>query len=110
MKASSAYSAMVQPYACSGQLPPASGMKQKKKTEHSGYRYGCRVAEDMYHVFVKCGIFKALREEAIRMIVKKVEKQIEEFNLEESHVMGLQEAAELFFCDSDFIWLLHYSI
>ena len=40
-KASSAYSAMVQLYARSGQLPTASGMKQKGQTEQSGCRYGC---------------------------------------------------------------------
>ena len=49
MKASLAYSAMVQLYAQSGQLPTASGMKQKKKMEDSGCRYGCNVMEDMHH-------------------------------------------------------------
>jgi hypothetical protein len=38
-KASSAYSAMVQLYAHSGQLLTASNMKQKKQTGDSAWRY-----------------------------------------------------------------------
>ena len=68
------------------------------------------VTEDMYHVFVKCGRFVALREEARGLIVRRVEKRIEEYKLEESHAMGLLEAAKSFFCDSDMIWPLHYSV
>ena len=44
------------------------------------------------------------------MIVKRMQKWVEEYKLEESHVMGLLEAAKLFFRDSDIIWLLHYSV
>ena len=50
--------------------------------ENSGCRYGCLV--DMYHVFVKCGRFKALRGEARGLIVNRVEKWVEEYKLEES--------------------------
>jgi hypothetical protein len=57
--------------------------------------------EDMYHVFVRCGRFETLREEASGLIVKKVEKWVEEYKLEESHLMGLRKAAESFFHDSD---------
>jgi len=57
-------------------------MKQKKKMENSGCKYGCLV--DMYHVFVKCGRFKALRGEARGLIVNRVEKWVEEYKLEES--------------------------
>jgi hypothetical protein len=109
-KASSAYSAMVQLYARSGQLPTASSMKQKKKTGNSGCRYGCPVTEDMYHVFVRCGRFETLREEAKGLIMKKIERRVEEYKLEESHVTGLRKAAKLFFCDSDDLWPLHYSV
>jgi hypothetical protein len=74
MKASSAYSALVQLYARSGQLPTASNMNQKNKNEHNGCRYGCSLNEDMYHVFVRCGRFEKLREEAVGMVVEKVER------------------------------------
>jgi hypothetical protein len=66
--------------------------------------------EDMHHVFVKCGRFVALRGEARELIVKRVEKRIEENKVEESLAVGLLEAAKSFFCDSDTIWPLHYSV
>ena len=108
-RASSAYSALVQLYARSGQLPTASGMKRKEKTKDSGCRYGCPLAEDMYHIFVHCWRFVKLREEARRLLLNKVEKKIDEYKLEESHVMGLLEAAKSFFYDSDIVWPLHCS-
>jgi hypothetical protein len=39
-----------------------------------------------YHVFAMCGKFKVLREEARGLILRKVEKGIDEFNVE-SHVV-----------------------
>jgi hypothetical protein len=108
-RASSAYSAMVQLYARSGQLPTASGMKQKGQIRDSRCRYGFRETEDMYHVFVRCERFRSLRLEVAELVVKKVGKRIEEYNLQESLAMGLLEAAKLFFSDSDVFWLLHYS-
>lgn len=110
MKASSAYSALVQLYARSGQLPTTSGMKQKKKTDDSRCRYGCDVTENAHHVFVVCGRFKALREEARGLIMRKLENRLVEFNLEESQTLRLLEAAKFFFMDSDIVWLLHYLV
>jgi hypothetical protein len=83
-------------------------MKQKNKNEHNGCKYGCSLNEDMYHVFVCCGRFKTLREEAVGMIVENMESQIEEYKLQESHVTRLWVAAKFFFCDSETIWPLHY--
>src|ERR1700683_3867480 len=103
MKASSAYSALVQLYAWSGQLPTASGMKQKKNIEDSRCRYGGNAMETMDHVFIVCGRFKVLREEARGLILRKVEKRIVEFNMKESQAVGLLEAAKLFFHDSDIL-------
>jgi hypothetical protein len=108
-KAASAYSAMVQLYARSGQLPTASIMKQRKKMANSGCRYGCWESEDMYHIFVKCERFRVLRGEATEMLVSRVNRQVDDNKLEELHVMGLLEAAKCFFCDSDILWPLHYS-
>jgi hypothetical protein len=109
MKASSAYSAMIQLYACLGQLPTASNMKQKKQTGDSKCRYGCKVTEEMYHVFVNCGKFEALRPKAMGVIVRRVERRAKEFNLQGSHVLVLLKAAKSFFGDSSDIWQLHYS-
>ena len=85
-------------------------MKQKHKTENSGCRYGCQFTEDMYHVFIKCRRFVEIREEAKRLIVRRVEKGIDEYKLDESHAMGLTKAAKLSFCDLNLLWLLHYSV
>jgi hypothetical protein len=109
VKASSAYSAMIQLYMRSGQLPMAACIKQKKKSEDSGCMYGCVITEDMYHIFVSCARFKALRDEVREMIVRKLERHFVEFNLKEAHVKGLRLAAKFLFSDSDEIWLLHYS-
>jgi hypothetical protein len=108
-KASSAYSAMVQLYARSGQLPTASSMMQKKKIANSGCRYGCGESEDMYHIFVKCEKFERLRGEATETLVSRVVRQVNENKLEEPHVAGLLEAAKYFYRDSEIVWPLHYS-
>ena len=84
-------------------------MKQKSKVEDSRCRYGCQSTEDMHHVFVGCRRFRELRGEARTLIVKRMEKHIDEYKLEESHVLRLLETAKSFFCDSDLIWPLHYS-
>jgi hypothetical protein len=70
-KAASAYSEMVWLYARSGQLPTASGMKQKGQVEQSGCRYGCQGMEDVYHIFMRCERFRVLRLEAVDSICKK---------------------------------------
>jgi hypothetical protein len=85
-------------------------MKQKHKTGNSECRYGCQFTEDMYHVFVKCKRFVEVREEAKRLILRRVEKRIEECKMDKSHATGLTSAAKLFFCDSDLLWPLHYSV
>jgi hypothetical protein len=107
-KASSTYSARVQLYARSGQLPTALSMKMKK-TVNSGCRYGCWESEDMYHIFIKCERFKVFRGEASEMLVSRVKREINKNNLEEPYVIGLLEAAKYFFCDSETIWPLQYS-
>ena len=66
--------------------------------------------KDMYHIFVHCRRFRELREEAMRLLMSKVEKRIDEYKLKECHVMGLLETAKLFFYDSQLIWPLHYSV
>jgi hypothetical protein len=52
---------------------------------------------------------RELRGEVRILIVRRVEKRIDEYKLDESHVTRLLEAAKSFFCDSDLIWPLHYS-
>jgi hypothetical protein len=56
-----------------------------------------------------CWRFVEVREEAKRLIMRRMERRIEEYKLDESHATGLVKAAKLFFCDSDMLWPLHYS-
>ena len=53
LRASSAYTALVQLYARSGQLPTAEGMVQKGQSKDNGCRVGCKAVEDMHHIFVE---------------------------------------------------------
>src|SRR5882762_7822581 len=64
MRATSAYTALVQLYARSGQLPMAEGMVQKGQSEDKSCRMGCRAIEDMHHIFVVCPVYTKLRKEA----------------------------------------------
>src|SRR5882762_125151 len=61
VRATVAYSAAVQWYARSGQLPTAVGMKEKGQGENMRCRMGCDVIEDTHHVFVTCKSFDKLR-------------------------------------------------
>jgi hypothetical protein len=56
-KAHSAYTALVQLYACSGQLALAEGMYQKKAAISQLCRFGCPETENPHHIFVDCGRF-----------------------------------------------------
>src|SRR3984957_2464880 len=49
---SSAYTALIQLYARSGQLPMAEGMVQKGQSKDNRCRVGCKAVEDMHHIFV----------------------------------------------------------
>jgi len=86
-----------------------SSEHEAEEEENSKCRYGCQMIESMYHIFVGCRRFRELRDEARRLVVKRVEKWIDEYKFEESHATRLLEAAKLFFFDSDLVWWLHYS-
>jgi hypothetical protein len=50
----SAYSAIVQLYARSGQLPTADTLQSRGKLDTPNCRMGCNAIEDMHHIFVDC--------------------------------------------------------
>jgi hypothetical protein len=108
-RASLAYSTLVQLYAHSGQLLTASCMKQRGQSASGLCRYRCGATEDMHHVFIECARFKLLRSEASELILKKVDKRMEEFEVHKSHGGKLIKIAKLFFLDSNVIWPLHAS-
>ena len=71
MGATSAYTALVQLYARSGQLPMAEGMVQKGQGEDNSCRMGCKAIEDMHHIFVVCPEYAKLREEVKKEVAKR---------------------------------------
>ena len=109
IKATAAYSAAVQWYARSGQLPTALGMKEKGQGEDTRCRMGCDAIEDTHHVFVKCKIFDELRRDACRELVEKTIRKIEAVGLEEAHFKSLLHTAKSIFSDCSVTWPLHYS-
>jgi len=60
MKASSAYTALVQLYARSGQLVTAEGMCQKKALTCQMCHFGCPNTENPHHIFVVCGRYSEM--------------------------------------------------
>jgi hypothetical protein len=109
IRATAAYSATVQWYARSGQLPTAAGMKEKGQGENTRCRMGCDAIENTHHVFVACKTFDKLRGDACREIVEKTRRKIEAIGLEEAQFAGLLKTAKSLFSDCSVTWPLHYS-
>jgi hypothetical protein len=89
MRVTSAYTALVQPYARSGQLPTAEGMVQKGQSEDKSCRMGCKAIEDMHHIFVNCPEYSKLREEVEIEVVKRTQTRIEAIKIEETCLTSL---------------------
>ena len=108
-RATAAYSAVVQWYARSGQLPTAAGMRDKGQGDETRCRMGCNAIEDPHHVFVLCEAFEKLRDNASEELVKKTIRRIEATGLEEARFANLLKTAKLLFSDCPNTWPLHYS-
>ena len=105
-RSSSAYSAAVQLYARSGQLPTADGLKQKKRQESNLCRMGCQAIEDVHHIFTSCPSFAEYRTEARKKVVDDTSKLIDNENLvEASEREKVVNLAESLFYDCS-IWPL----
>ncbi|EJD45292.1 hypothetical protein AURDEDRAFT_43389, partial [Auricularia subglabra TFB-10046 SS5] len=65
-RALSAYSALVQLYARSGQLPTAETLSERARSNPLPpfCRFGCRTVESDFHLFVECPRFNSYRSEA----------------------------------------------
>jgi len=109
IRATAAYSAVVQWYAQSGQLPTADGMKKKGQGEDNRCWKGCNAIEDPHHVFVLCKAFRKLREDAREELVKKTIRKIEASGLAEAQFTSLMQTAKSLFSDCSITWLLHHS-
>ena len=108
VKGTAAYSAAVQWYARSGQLPTATGMKEKGQMDDTQCRMGCNAIKDPHHVFVICKAFDKLRGDACREMLNKTRRKIEAMGLEEAQFMSLLQTAKFLFSDCPITWPLHY--
>jgi hypothetical protein len=73
-KASSAYTALVQLYARSGQLPTAEGMCQKKVLLSRSCRFGCPDTENPHHIFVVRERYFELRDKELSSVTTTIIK------------------------------------
>jgi hypothetical protein len=105
-KASSAYTALVQLYARSGQLPTAEGMFQKKSTHSRSCRFGCPDTESPHHIFVDCDRFSELRAKELATLTCGIEKRLCDAELSPVDQTPVIQTAKSIFSDSDIVWPL----
>ncbi|KAJ7899507.1 hypothetical protein B0H14DRAFT_2494267 [Mycena olivaceomarginata] len=67
----SAYSALVQLYARSGQLPSADLLYARGKLASPQCRVGCDAIEDTHHIFVHCARYTEWRAKAITELLRR---------------------------------------
>lgn len=107
-KAVSAYTALVQWYARSGQLPTAESMTKEIDKGVIGdvgkCRFGCRNIEDAYHISVHCDRFEKWRNEAREGILCAMREIIDRTGVEEAHMASFLIKAKSFFTDSPDTW------
>ena len=89
MRTTSAYTALVQLYARSGQLPMAEGMGQKGQSADKSCRMGCMAIEDMHHIFVNCPKYSDLRKEVEVEVIKRTIARMQTFEIEETCMTSL---------------------
>lgn len=112
LRALSCYSAVVQLYVCSGQLPTAQRLYGRGKLESDSCRFGCWAAvEDEHHIFVQCAKFasyKAVaRGEVVRFTKERCQEFVEKGILSQTGARELLHAAESLFVDDPGVWPLH---
>ncbi|KAJ7637445.1 hypothetical protein B0H17DRAFT_1217101 [Mycena rosella] len=102
------YSAIIQLYVCSGQLPTADILYSRGKLTDPCCRMGCAAIEDAHHVFVECAQYDEWRTKATEELHHRVNAKLAEKDFEEAECTGLLTAVKSFFSDND-VWPLHYS-
>jgi hypothetical protein len=110
LKASSAYTALVQLYARSGQLPTADGMYRKNATPSSVCRFGCPVTENPHHIFAVCGHFSEFRTKELASLIVSIKKRLDEAAIDHHHQLSIIQLAKCIFSDSDIFWPLHSTV
>ena len=106
-KASSAYTALVQLYARSGQLPTADGMFQKKATISRICRFGCPDSETPHHVFVVCERFSEYRSKELASLTISIKRRLDDAGIATPCQSAILHLAKSIFTDSETVWPLH---
>ena len=106
-KASSAYTALVQLYARSGQLPTAQGMYQKKAASSHTCRFGCPETESPHHIFVVCPRFDELRGNELASVNAVIKRRLDDAAVKPFDQKPITELAKSLFTDSETFWPLH---
>ena len=111
-KATSAYTALVQLYARSGQLPTADGMHQKNSSSISSRacRFGCLDTENPHHIFAICGRFSQLRDKELASLSLSIKKRLDDAAIDPPHQSSILQLAKFIFSDSELIWPLHSTV
>ncbi|KAJ7079987.1 hypothetical protein B0H15DRAFT_762330, partial [Mycena belliarum] len=104
----SAYSAVVQLYARSGQLPVADLLYSRAKMADPQCRNGCDAVEDQHHIFVMCTRYAEWRSSAAQETLTRTNNKLGEKGIEEADRVGLLTIAKSLFTDNIDIWPLHY--
>lgn len=109
-KASSAYTALVQLYARSGQLPSAEGMHQKNALLSRKCRFGCPDTESPHHIFVICHRYSELRSNELASLITCVTSRLDDAAIEPLDQTLILDTAKFIFSDSDSVWPLQSTV
>jgi len=107
-KSTPAYSAVVQLYARSGQLPTAEILHKRGKLPTDFCRLGCDEIESPHHLLVHCEHYQKWRDDATDEVLKKTKLKLETLlsNAEPSIHKNIMKYAKSLFLDDHSIWPL----
>jgi hypothetical protein len=101
IRASSAYSAVIQLYARSSQLPTRTILATRFRDRSPFCRFGCASLEDPHHLFVTCPAFHGLRAEYSHALVSDISRALGGSTLPPSLAPHLERVAAHLFHDNE---------
>ena len=104
-----AFSAAVQLYTRSGQLPTADNLYRKKIAFSNWCRFGCEEIEGAHHIFTRHLAFTELREKVSKDIEDSTNLILGKETLGREIKEEIQKRAECLFSDSEYYWPLHHN-
>ena len=107
-RSSSAYSAVIQLYARSGQLPTNLSMANRFHDRVPLCRFGCTALEDTHHIFVHCRQFQDLRNEYSNSLASDIQTILTNTSLPASISSHITNVGSNLFRDDE-SWPLHSS-